>query len=179
MRTTNHKLASKVTGVKLVGEDGESIDANLIASRRAPHPYEEWIAMRSTTLRRLARDKGLPATALRLYLELLGVCGYENLFQVSQGKIAQSLGVSRASINSAWAALRERKLIEPVESDAFGSNWWRINPHNAWKGRATRLKDELAAQRAQEHARVRDETRAMAEKTRLRLVHGAADADVG
>ena len=91
-----------------------------------------WIAVYQDMVSNIA-EWNLPQEQYRVFLKLLGRVDFENYLTISQGELAQELGMKQPNISKAIKALREKKVI--IEGPRAGLNkTYRFNPYIAHKG---------------------------------------------
>ena len=95
-----------------------------------------WIAVYQDMVSNIA-EWNLPQEQYRVFLKLLGRVDFENYLTVSQGELAQELGMKQPNISKAIKALREKKVI--IEGPRAGLNkTYRFNPYIAQKEKNSR-----------------------------------------
>jgi hypothetical protein len=89
----------------------------------------------SEGLSRLAMDKELNSTDIRLLLFISSIIDYENILNVSQRELSESLGIVQQEISKSI-----RKLVKGGYLKIIGTvgrqNIYRLDPHFAFKSRA-------------------------------------------
>lgn len=108
---------------------------------------EGWFAMSQSALRAL-REGGLQGRDYEVLFALLEVLDFENLIQVNQGAIAESLNMKPPHLSRSIKRLMEIGAL--IEGPKIGrSKTYRLNPNLGWKGSAknhqSALKERMRA----------------------------------
>ena len=121
------------------GEVVEGYIAVLQPKRR--NGFDRHFSMNQDALDFLAKEVG-SISDFKVLFKLLGVLDYENLIQVSQVEIAESLGMKRQHVNRSIKRLVELGCL--LEGPRIGRSMsYRLNPSFGWKGSAANHKKAL------------------------------------
>ncbi len=89
----------------------------------------------SEGLSRLAMDKDLNGTDIRVLLFILSIMEYENLLNTTQKALSEGLGIVQQEVSKSIKKLIEGGYLKIVDKNGR-QNIYQLNPHLAFKSRA-------------------------------------------
>ncbi|MFN9911388.1 MAG: MarR family transcriptional regulator [Pseudanabaena sp.] len=89
----------------------------------------------SEGLGRLAMDKDLNGTDIRVLLFILSIMEYENLLNTTQKALSEGLGIVQQEVSKSIKKLIEGGYLKIVDKNGR-QNIYQLNPHLAFKSRA-------------------------------------------
>ena len=91
------------------------------------------------TLVRLAIDKELTGTDLRVFLAVVGHLNYENFLNMSQQALADVIGIKQQDVSKSLKKLVNKGYME-ITGQIGRQNIYRVDPHLVHRGRAKSYK---------------------------------------
>ena len=90
----------------------------------------------------IATDRDLKYQDLRVLFAYLGAMDFENIIDISQKNVAELLGVKKESVSRSTKKLVSKNIL--IEETKLGrSKIYRLNVVIGWKGRVTKVYDDL------------------------------------
>jgi hypothetical protein len=89
----------------------------------------------SEGLSRLAMNKDLNGTDIRVLLFILSIMEYENLLNTTQKALSEGLGIVQQEVSKSIKKLIEGGYLKIVDKNGR-QNIYQLNPHLAFKSRA-------------------------------------------
>lgn len=132
----NSIMSDRVIQQNIVVEDGGQLITHLRTTKyltKMPHYriFNEGMA-------RVISDGDLTGQDFKVLFHVLNNMEYENLFQQSQGAIAEALGIRQPDVSRAMKKLIEKDFIRIIGSIGR-QNIYRVSPYLALKSRAKNL----------------------------------------
>lgn len=116
-------------------ETGEIRTEIPFLTRRKANLYGEYIMARQEGFLRLAKEKDLTGTDLRVLNVYFGNLDFENYIQISQQAIADYLEMKKENVCRSTKKLVEKGIL--IEGGKVGKhNTYRLNPFYGWKGKS-------------------------------------------
>jgi hypothetical protein len=114
-------------------ETGEIPGRMPFLSKKKANLYGEYVMTRQEGFLRLAKDKDLTGSDLRVLHVYLGKLDFENFIRISQQEVADYLDMKKSNVSVSTRKLINKKII--LEGPRVGrSSTFRINPFYGWKG---------------------------------------------
>ena len=93
--------------------------------------YGEKIMIFQAILKKAVKE--LSNDELKVFNYMLGIMDFENWIHIPQKELAKDIGFDLRRLQRALKGLKEKKYIEVYKKGR--SNYYRINPEIAWKGK--------------------------------------------
>lgn len=83
------------------------------------------------------KGRGLTGTEWRVFASLMSRLDFENIIEVAQARLAETLGIAQPNVSQAMGRLAAAGFIvtEPDEKDRRRTRYW-LNPALGWRGTA-------------------------------------------
>ena len=93
--------------------------------------YGEKIMIFQAILKKAVKE--LSNDELKVFNYMLGIMDFENWIHIPQKEIAEDIGLHKVNVSKAIKGLEKKGYIEVYKKGR--SNYYRINPEIAWKGK--------------------------------------------
>ena len=101
---------------------------------------EGWVMVFQEVLGRVACDRDLTMTQMRVLLYLVSRLDVENFIHLSQGDVARALGLRPSNVSPAIKALVEKGVL--MRGPKVGRvHTMKLSPNLGWKGRVKNLNE--------------------------------------
>lgn len=128
-------------------QTGELYDRYFVAvlPKRPRNGFSDgWVAMSQSAVLQIAKSN-LGQDALRVFLALSAHLDFNNLIQICQADVANTLGMQRQNVQRAIKKLLAAEII--LEGPRIGKHRsYRLNPGYGWKGSARAHREALEKQ---------------------------------